>query len=108
MHTRKKLGKGVFIFAIVIFSLSLFLNMVIGAMEASGDTDLTDTALALDVIDTLIVLVACITMLIQCFKVRGMLREHFNEHLGRSIPFSGVATFFFGIFYLQYKVNRLN
>ena len=41
------------------------------------------------------------------FMVRRILKEHYNEHLGQQIPFSGPATFFFQIYYLQYKINRL-
>lgn len=56
-------------------------------------------------------------MVIQAFKVRGILEAHATSHapgpLAGSIAllqgssFSGVATFFFGIFYLQYKMNEM-
>ena len=41
------------------------------------------------------------------FKIRGILDEHFNKHLGRSISFSRLWTLLFTIYYLQYKINRL-
>jgi hypothetical protein len=111
LTTKEKLGKGVFIFAIVIFSISLLLSFVIGFFEGIGeelgDIDFLLTSKMLDTIDRIISLVAGITLLFQCFKVKRMLQDHFNQHLGLNLPFSGVATFFFQIYYLQYKINRV-
>ncbi|PYV11776.1 MAG: hypothetical protein DMG23_03280, partial [Acidobacteria bacterium] len=60
---------------------------------------------------------AWIVILIQSFKVRQILLDHFSAQesgpfsgtisLQRDVSLSGVATFFFHIFYLQYKINRL-
>ena len=59
---------------------------------------------------------AWIVILIQSFKVRQILLDHFSAQesgpfsgtisLQRDVSLSGVATFFFHIFYLQYKINR--
>ena len=38
--------------------------------------------------------------------MRRILNEHFNAHLQRGISFSWIATLFFQIYYLQYKINR--
>jgi len=111
LTTPEKLGKGIFIFTIVIFSISLLLSFVIGFFEGIGeeleDIEFLATAKMLDTIDQIISLVAGIALLVQCFKVKRMLQQHFNQHLGLNLPFSGVATFFLQIFYLQYKINRL-
>lgn len=48
------------------------------------------------------------TLLFLCFKCRRILDEHFNDYLQKSIRFSMVATFFFGVYYLQYKINRID
>jgi hypothetical protein len=48
-----------------------------------------------------------IMFILQAFKVRKMLQEHFNGYLQRNVKFSGIMTFFFHIIYLQYKINRL-
>ncbi len=110
LHSNEKLGKGVFIFAIVTFVISLVLVLVSGILEGMGEElgNAEFLALAKDLadIEPLFVLIAAITLLVQCFKVRRIFRKHFNEHLGRNIPFSGFATFFFQFSYLQYKINR--
>lgn len=43
-----------------------------------------------------------VIILIQSFKIRRILNMHYD------IELSAVATFFFTIFYLQYKINRLD
>jgi len=110
LQSDEKLGKGAFIFAIVILSISLFLMFVSGFLGGMGDElgNAAFLAMAEDVgaIEPLFTLVAAITLLVQCFKVKRIFRNHFNEHLGRNIPFSGLATFFFQFSYLQYKINR--
>jgi len=111
LKAREKLGNGVFIFAIVVFSVSLLLSFISGGLEGLGeahnDMEFIAMSKGVDAVAGMISLVAGIPLLVQCFKVRRMLREHFTEHLGRHVPFSGVALFFFQIFYLQYKINQL-
>jgi hypothetical protein len=79
-----------------------------GVGEELGNPQYIAMAKNVELIDNLISLTAGIVLLIQCFKVRRIFQQHFNDHLGRNISFSGVATFFFQIFYLQYKVNRFD
>jgi len=50
-------------------------------------------------------LVAAVALLVACFRVRAMLQSDFRR-TGSAIRLSGAATFFFGIHYLQYKINR--
>ncbi len=103
LQSKEKLSSGVFIFAIVMFSMSLLLAFISGLSEGFGDMD---TARGIDAFSNILGLVAGITLLVQCFKVRRIFNEHFNVYLKRDIPFSGVATFFFQIYYFQYKMNR--
>jgi len=83
-------GSGIFIFAIVIVSIALLFTFT---ME--------EIALARSLL-----YLAGILLLVQCFKVRLIFNEHFNVYLKRDISFSKAATFFFQLFYLQYKINR--
>jgi len=48
-----------------------------------------------------------IVLIIEVFKVRKILDTHFNTYLGKNERFSVIFTLLFGIFYLQYKINRL-
>jgi Trk-type K+ transport system membrane component len=69
LHSQEKIGKGVFIFGIVIFSISLFLALVSGFLEGMGEELGTAEFLAMakgvDTVDTLLSLVVGITLLVQ-------------------------------------------
>ena len=52
-----------------------------------------------------------IVMIVQCFRIKDMIEDHatppagsemFTEH----VQLSGIMTFFFSIFYLQWAINR--
>ncbi len=62
---------------------------------------------AWDEIDDLISSVGLFIIIILAFQVRKILTQHYIDKLGMNIGFSGLGTFFFHIFYLQYKINRL-
>ena len=97
----KKLGSRLPIFALVIFCVSAFILLL--------EIGIEDVAIinVLDAIDEFINLAGGATILVIAFKIRGILDEHFNKNLNMGISFSGVATFFFTFYYLQYKINRL-
>ncbi|HHD11314.1 MAG TPA: DUF4234 domain-containing protein [Deltaproteobacteria bacterium] len=46
-------------------------------------------------------IVVAVVLLVQAFKLRRILMEHFNTTV------SWLGTFFFTVFYLQYRINRL-
>jgi len=99
--------------ATVAFSLGLcaaFASGFAGAMglrEAVGELFASGRVLAM---------VGAVLILFECFRVRRILLDHLHAQssglfsssvaLERDTSFSGVATFFFGIWYLQYKINR--
>jgi len=103
LQSKEKLGFGVFVFMIVAFGISALLAFISGMMEGANEMG---TAERLDAYSEILGWVAAITLLVQCFKVRRIFNEHFNAHLQKGISFSRTATFFFQIFYLQYKINR--
>jgi hypothetical protein len=62
---------------------------------------------------TLVRLVLGIVMIIQCFIIKDIIEDHVtpeNDGLQpifvQPVKLSGLATFFFSIFYLQYAINR--
>jgi len=111
LNSKEKLGTGVFVFGIVIFSLSLVLMMFSGFFEGLNEVTKNPTFLEqskmFEAVDKGLSLIVGITLLVQCFKVRRIFRDHFNVHLKQDITWSGVMIFFFQIYYLQYKVNRV-
>jgi hypothetical protein len=48
-----------------------------------------------------------ITQLFWCFKVRDMLQSLVARRGVGPYPINGAGTFLFGVFYLQFKINRL-
>jgi len=47
-----------------------------------------------------------IVMVFLAFDFKDKLDDHLNGTLKKKISFSSLATFFFGIYYLQYKINK--
>lgn len=103
MESVFKLGQGIFAFIIAGFAVNVSLLLYVIFQDVALTEELRQTLLrASDVL----ALVLQVSVLIQCFKVRRVFMDHFNENLKKEIKFSWPATFFFGIFYLQYKINR--
>ena len=101
LSAHESLSSGAAVFLLILFSISAaFFPIVI----LSTDPSLVS---GLDMIDNLISLIGSITILVLAFKVRRILHEHFNVTHKLGVYFSGVFTFLFTIFYLQYKINQL-
>ncbi|MGH9765170.1 MAG: serine/threonine protein kinase [Blastocatellia bacterium] len=115
LQSREKLGSGIFIFGIIwwtLFCASYVLGAALGASSSGNysDTDLRDLyqlVSGIVVLLGLLGLAILVAFIVQSFKVRRILRDHFNGYLGHNIYWSGGMVFFFGFFYLQYKINRL-
>ncbi len=64
------------------------------------------------VVLTLVRLVVGITMLIQCFRIRDIIQDHAtpprdpDQRFVEQVQLSGLMTFFFSIFYLQWAINK--
>ncbi|MBI5560120.1 MAG: DUF4234 domain-containing protein [Deltaproteobacteria bacterium] len=99
-----KLNQGVFGFIIAgcasNIGMALFLVLFSGRIGPQTSANLSTAS------DILSLLVE-VTVLLQTFKVRKVFMDHFMEKEKREISFSWAGTFFFSIFYLQYKINRL-
>ena len=61
---------------------------------------------------TLFQLFVSITMIIQCFRIRDIILDHAtpppdpDQRFVEQVQLSGIMTFFFSIFYLQWAINR--
>jgi hypothetical protein len=111
LRSRDKLKRGVFVVAIVLFSVGLLLMLMAWALEGFGEGlgrgELLAVSKGLEGFAQFLNLVAGIALLIQSFKVRRMLTEHVATHTGQPVSISGLGTFFFQILYLQYKINQV-
>lgn len=99
LRSPNKLGAGVFVFVLVVFSVGLMLSIAVPMDEEFTEIG---TAEMLFISWAILEVVAGITLLVQLFKARRIFDDHFTY-----VSFSRIATFFLGIWYLQYKINRL-
>jgi hypothetical protein len=102
----------IFVVCIILDGLSFGVVLASGVFEGLAEElakpDYLAIAQTLDNIDRFETIVVGIIILVQCFKVKRILQHYVYRQAVDGIGFSGVATFFLGIFYLQYKINRLN
>ena len=109
MNAKEKLKSFPFIVAFALLALSLGFSVGTSNIEAAAAEMYEGTA-------DLAELAAYILLLVQCFKVRHIFEAHLHAGLGRlsdrpnlrhsQSSLSGVAVFFFQIFYLQYVINK--
>ena len=72
--------------------------------------DVASIALALmekELLSNIVGVIFGIIFILQCFTVRKILNEHYNSLFGDVSPITDGYTFLFGMFYIQYKLNRL-
>jgi len=94
LNSKEKLSNGPIIFLLIIFILSAI--MLIPSILFIE----TEPGIMIDALNRIITLVGGIIILVLSFKVRKILSEHYKTNL------LGVTTFFFTLFYLQYKINQ--
>lgn len=104
LETNTRLKKGILIIVIILLALVIITSFMAGVAEGTGDLSAADGFTSMSNVFTL---AAWIILLFNAFRLRKMLADHFNDHLGTGTHFSKVATFFLHIYYLQYKINKL-
>ena len=93
--------------AVASFAVQFVLGMVAGAEPVP---DLIGPAASGAL--TLLQLGVGITMIIQCFRIRDIIQDHAtpppdpDQMFIEQVQLSGVMTFFFSIFYLQWAINK--
>ncbi len=115
LRSRHKIGWGMLAF-LLLLQIAGVVALIVSA-RAGLAMEAPDAEKSFLLISGVIETGAWIVILIQSFKVRQILLDYFSApesgpfsgpmSLQRDVSLSGVATFFFHIFYLQYKINRL-
>lgn len=100
----RKIGVGMPIVALVLFCISTMM-MPLQMLEILADDEVG--AKGIEMMENLINMGGSVLVLITAFNVRRILDDHFHLYLDLPVQLSGIATFFFTIFYLQYKINDL-
>ncbi len=103
MNSAKKIGKGLFIFVIVLYVINILASFGAGfEIGMNGAED--DTSNMLDGLSALASIIAGIILIVQAFKLRTIFNDHFAA---KGEKFSGIWTFLGNIWYFQHKVNKL-
>jgi hypothetical protein len=93
--------------AVASFGVEFVLGLVAGA-EPVPDVIGPAASGAL----TLLQMVVGIIMIIQCFRIKDIIQDHAtapadpDQRFVEQVQLSGVMTFFFSIFYLQWAINK--
>ena len=108
----RKIGAGVFIFCILLTVAEIFLDIGSGVLqglaEGLNDPSYSTHVPVVDGISKGINLLIAILWLIQCFKVKGILEDYLKSKDRFALSLSGLATWFFGAYYLQYRINKIH
>lgn len=93
--------------AAALFSVQFVVGMVAGAEPVPVVIGEVGSGVL-----TLAQLVVGIALIIQCFRIRDIIQDHAtpppdpDQRFVEQIQLSGVMTFFFSIFYLQWAINK--
>jgi len=98
---------------LLAFCVVYALEFAVGFASGEGSPEQTIGPSAVKLLD-LLQLIVGIFMLFQCFIIKDILEDHLTEPedpaarrlFVERVKLSGLLTFFFGIFYLQYVINR--
>ena len=99
-----KVGATLPLVALVLFCIST-LMMPLHLLEILPPDEARD--MTIRAVENLVNISGSVLVILLAFKVRQILVDHFGRQLGLPPQLSGIATFFFTIFYLQYKINVL-
>lgn len=108
----KKLGMSIPIISIIMLVLNLMFSVAGGAIagvaEATQRNDLVLLANQLEVLCKALAYVGGFLLLFPCFRAKAILEEHLKSKDRFALSLSGAATFFFRIYYLQYRINKIH
>ena len=108
----RKLGMVIPILCLIMFVLNIMFSVAGGAIagiaEATGNNELIILAHQIEQACKALAYVGGFLLLVPSFKAKAMLEEHLKGKDRFAISLSGAATFFFRIYYLQYRINTIH
>ena len=73
----------------------------------SFTAELSDSSLQVSLFGTLLSVVANVLVLIWVFTIRNRIHQLSGAPKGNKLYLSGVITFFFSVFYMNYKIRQI-
>jgi len=111
LESPRKLRRWPFVANVIVFSVVFVLDFVASASQLRSREQLIGAGPSL--VLGLVQLAVAILMLVQCFAIKDILEDHLvapdsemPEPFSHRVELSGIMTFFFQIFYLQWAINR--
>lgn len=104
LKSKKKIGSIVPTIVLSMTVAYIIISFLEGFMEGFNPDNIYNVYLA-NIPDYLnyLLIAGDICLFVLCFKIRRILLDHYAERISISI----LATFFFQIFYLQHKLNKI-
>lgn len=88
-----------------IYLMLLYLLLYFGGVMLSGMQEALGEAAAL--LGALLMLAGAVCLIASYFSMRSSVEEYASERLGVRLEMSGVVTFFFNVYYIQYHLTKL-
>jgi len=109
LRSSTKLDRRVLVLSFVLLVLSVLLGLIAIPMQghAVGRARVLTVGKSVEMASQLLCLVVLTTLWVQCFRVRRILLDHLNLHLGLGVTVSWVYTLVFQVLYLQGRINTI-
>jgi hypothetical protein len=109
LRSSTKLDRRVLLFTFVLLALSMLLGLIAIPMHgpAVGPARILTVGKSVEIASQLLCLLVLITLWGQSFRVRRILLDHFNLHLGLGVSVSWFYTLVFQVLYLQRRINTI-
>ena len=109
LRSSTKLDRRVLVLTFVLLALSVLLGLIAIPMQehAVGRARVLTVGKSVEMASQLLCLVVLTTLWVQCFRVRRILLDHLNLHLGLGETVSWVYTLVFQVLYLQGRINTI-
>jgi len=101
LNSKMKAGKTVIFIILVLQIIGIIIIFAPFFLTHENLSDVSMTFKKFENYQSWVSFFAALAVLKASFDIRSIIRDHFNTQL------SGAGTFFFTIFYLQYKINQL-
>jgi len=108
----KKLGMTIPIICLIMFVLNIMFSVangvIAGIAEATGNNGLIILVHQIEMICKALAYFGSFLLLVPSFQAKSMLEAHLKDKDRFALSLSGAATFFFRIYYLQYRINKIH
>ena len=107
MQSPVKLGRGWLLFSLVLNFINILGSIGYMALTLINEGIPDMNALSWYLGGSIAGMFMAIILVVEAYKMRRILDDHYNGHLKQGIEFSGNWTLIGNILYLQHKINKL-